>query len=304
MSFQFVHVVYNRFRSAVRMTHWPSAVVLGLALFAFASLVIAGGYSNNFNSSLRGRLFGDARRLKVFLDSNEHIIALTFNQPDQLGGFSVNSLDAINRPVQRWIAEFNLQNFGNFFGRAADGWSLNFSRLGQVGAASENGIGTGVSISFDTFHNGGESASTNDNLVKISSGGRLRTEIGNLPFALPTIPTFDDGRFHTVRVELDRVNSSTANVRISFPRDSALGINVNIPWTEHAGQFVFGARSGGLFAMHSLDDVVLQTFAPNISASGTPDFGNVLVGNTATRNVSVFNNGHSGTTLIGFFEDL
>jgi hypothetical protein len=224
-----------------KRTLWSVTALLAIG-FASAS---AGVIDEDFNAGLPAgaTLHGSA-------SATGTAIQLTPFAFSQLGGLSFTDQDA-GFGVLNFVAEFDFQMTGGSGG--ADGISLSFSRLGVVGAAGEEGIGSGLALGLDTWNNGaGDDFSSNHASLRFD--GFLVAVNSALPLDL------NDGGIHHARMEFDMglvdvyldPDGATPETQIFFG-EALPG------WTPYAGQFNFGARTGGARNAHIIDDFLAIT---------------------------------------------
>ncbi|MDQ6630777.1 MAG: PA14 domain-containing protein [Verrucomicrobiota bacterium] len=218
--------------------------LLPLFIFCFGTLFSAqaGTFSSDFNSGLPvgATNYGNATVAATGGFTNSGVLKLTTAVGGQVGSFVINDLDA-GQPIQSFVATFKVLIGG---GSAADGFSFNFANDLPDAAFGETGAGTGLTVNFDTFANAGENAPA----LRVSIGGSVV-----LPEQL--FPLRTGSQFVDVMVKLDPDGTLdvayNGTVVISNLLASTL---VNTP-----GRFGFGARTGGQFDNHFIDNLTIIT---------------------------------------------
>jgi hypothetical protein len=129
----------------------------------------------------------------------------------------------------------------------ADGLSFNFaSDFNYWGPPlGEEGDGTGLTISFDTYDNGGGEAPAID--VK-KAGKTIFSKKGNV------VELFRTGQFVPVEVNVDA--EGTLDLKVN---NQVIVSGLKRAFTRSWGLFAFGARAGGLTDNHWVDDVHIET---------------------------------------------
>ncbi len=221
---------------------------------------VAGTFSTGFDSVQPPgtRLFGSA-----FMDSTggvngSGVLKLTTAGNGLMGSFIINEIDG-SPPVGPFTATFKMLVGG---GNGADGLSFNFASDLPDDIFGEEGAGTGLTVSFDTFDNGGGEAPAIDAKV----GGVV---IG----AVPGSAVFRTGDFVDVLIQV--ATNGTLDVTVN-----GTAIFDNLPVAldlSNSGRFGFGARTGGLNDNHFIDDLTITTGSPGhpVVTSSSPRGNNV-----------------------------
>ena len=211
---------------------------LPLSLIICTSPVSAGLINEDFNSGLpaTATLFGAAS-----IVSNE--VQLTPSSNGQLGGLSFSDQDS-GAAITAWSAAFDFRIDQNS-ARPADGISLSFSRLGDVGAVGEEGRLTGIAVGFDTFSN----AEVSSNHLSLRYDGILLEEID-----ISSV-IFSDGTLFGAEITLNN-----GLIEVLIDGSSLLSHNIT-GWSAYAGQYNFGARTGGFNSRQIIDNFVGSTTA-------------------------------------------
>jgi hypothetical protein len=217
------------------------ACLLGAALLvltAFSS-VEAGSFSTDFNS---GKPVGSALYGKALVDGsggfgNSGVLKLTVSTNSQQGSFVIDDLDG-GKKIGGFTATFKLRIGG---GTGADGVSFNFAPDLPNAQFTEEGAGTGLTISFDTSDNGTGEAPA----IDVKFGGTLIAAQKINP------RTGDDFVDVSIRVDLDGaldlVYGSTVvytNLFVYYPI---------------SGRFGLGARTGSANDNHFVDELRITT---------------------------------------------
>lgn len=217
-------------------------------LLAAASLVPlqAGTFNNDFNTDVVTAGVVTVEGSAVWFDAGGGAGYISITEPvnSQQGGMMVADFDA-GAAVGGFLATFKLQ-IGPGSGNAADGFSFNWAPDAPTNTGEEGG-GTGLTISWDIYDNGGGEAPSID--VKV--GG---TTIAQKPMTKAEIMTTG---FQDVRIELKNgllsVDYKGQSVFASLPAGLAPQVGAN---------FTFGARTGGENAAQYIDDLNITTEPP------------------------------------------
>ena len=194
----------------------------------------AGSFSSNFADVPSG---ATAQGTAVI---EEGVLKLTVAEGSQLGGFIIDELDA-GTPVTGFTATFKLLIGG---GSAADGFSFNFGPDVPDGGISEEGAGSGLSICFDTYDNGGGEAPAID--VK-KAGVIIASVKGNAG-------SFRSNAFKDIRIDAGIDGSLSLSVGGVVIYTNLIG-----GFSASTGRFGLGARTGGATDNHFVDDLTITT---------------------------------------------
>ncbi|MHB1306054.1 MAG: immunoglobulin domain-containing protein [Limisphaerales bacterium] len=172
-----------------------------------------------------------------------HLI-LTYAENSQQGAIVLDDLDG-GQPIDSFTATFKLQ-IGPGSGNAADGFAFCFgSDINSTSNFSEEGTGNGLIVAFDIYDNGGGEAPA----IEVKYGG---ASLAIAKFAKADMVTSE---FEAVSIQVTR----SGTLSLSY-KGQALFSNLVIPAYEPvAGQFAFGARTGGENAAMWLDDLNVTT---------------------------------------------
>lgn len=219
--------------------------------------VRAGNFSSDFNSGLPS---GAAVLGNAFVDSvggpdGSGCLKLTTASSSQTGTFVLPDLDNGNR-IQSFVATFNM-HIGNGSTPGADGISFNFGEVPPV-AFGEDGIinslgKQGVSITFDAFDNGSNDDPEGPEVrIRFYTGTQSNTLISRRK--LSNQLKMGSG-YVPVLIRM--------NVGGSFDvylNNVPIYTNLFVVGTGTAGWvFSFGARTGGLYEEHWIDDLNITT---------------------------------------------
>ena len=218
----------------------PFSLVLA---FLSGPISNAATFVSDFNSGLPAgtAVFGNTQVLPTGGYTNSGVLALTTNANSLTAGFVItNDLDA-GTPVVSFTATFKAFIGG---GNAADGFSFNFAPDLPFGTINEEGAGTGLTVSFDTFSN------ANDHVgIDIKASG---FEIAPLPLPLSTVRP---GTFVDVFVQLAPDNT----VQVIYD-GTYVSTNIFVGLSPiTAGFFGFGSRTGGQNDNHFIDNLNIVT---------------------------------------------
>lgn len=210
--------------------------VLALVLAAVVGLpavVRAGSYSSDFSAADASlTLYGNAAR-------NSGSLHLTDAVGGQQGTAILAALDS--GPVLGFSASFDLYIGG---GTGADGVGLSFGSL-PAAAFNENGAGNGLTLSFDTYDNGGTDYAS-----------RIQVLYAGTHVAASNVLTLRTASWVAVTVQMapGGVLTVTHNGSTAINALSVSG------WSPAAGwQLGFGSRTGGLHDNHWIDNLNVTT---------------------------------------------
>jgi len=211
-------------------------------------------------------LDGSAAVLPTGGINNSGVLQLTHSVGNLLGGFFIP--DPVNgATVTNFMVSFKLY-IGQGSGNPADGFSFNFATdiTGTPPfSTSEEGTGSGITIAFDTYDNGGGEAPA----IGVKVAG---TEFATTNLAKATL-----------------VNNQYVDVIIQLNGDGTLDVMHNgatyfdkLPlapqgYAPMAGaNFLLGARTGGEFETHNVDDLaILETARLSRPVTSPPNISSV-----------------------------
>jgi hypothetical protein len=221
----------------------------------------AGTFTNAFNAGLP---IGTAAYGNAVVLTNNGVdggcLQLTTNVNNQSSGYVISDLDSGGK-IGSFVANFMVTIGDSTSTLPADGFSFNFAGDLPNGTMTEDGGGTGISVEFDTYDNGGG----DDIGIDVHWNGSLFAtfpwDISNLTNSLTFVP---------VTIELTTLG--TLNVTFNGTQ-----IYTDLALTNFApmqGRFGFGGRCGGANQICRIDNLGIDTGpAPMpqfLTASGTP----------------------------------
>ena len=221
---------------------WRLAWRSGLAVFAAAS-ALAGTFSANFNDNLvppGSAIFGNTRVVGG-------VMRLTLAVNSQNGGFVIENLDpAASDGLNSFEARFKAR-VGGGTATPADGFSFSVADDLPDGTWREDGAGTGISVTFDTYDNGGGEAPA----VGVKYKGQVVVDT-KVPLSFISTGT----NFVDVLVKLDPdgtldlvYNGQTVYTNLLLPGFAPIV----------GARFGFGAGTGGANENHWIDDLSINT---------------------------------------------
>ena len=236
---------------------WYAAI--GLAVCLAAPIEVEAGFiSTDFNSGLPAgtSIFGSAV-IEDGLAAGDGVLKLTKAVNSQNGAFYINPLDP-GMATQSFTAMFKAL-VGGGTSTPADGFSFNFANdlPGGLFTYGEEGGGTGLTVSFDSYDNG--------------------SAYGD-PVAPPVIDVKIGGATIASYQTPISLGMNFLDVLIDLHADGALdviygGVNAFIglatgytPITN--GQFALGARTGGFNDNHWIDELSIRTMT---AAAAVPE---------------------------------
>lgn len=207
---------------------------------------------------------------------NSGVLKLTLAEGSQAGSFIVEDPHA-GAPVYGFGARFKVR-LGSTE-NPADGFSFNFASDIPDAATGEleNGQGTGVTVSFDTYDNGAGEAPA----AELRIGGAI---IATAKVPVGFFVTGDEYQDVVINLGPDGLFDLAWNGTVLFNRISAPGFS-----SIFAGRFSLAARTGGAFATHWIDDLEIFTYtsATVVRISTQPRSQSVLLGRSAAWSVTV-----------------
>ena len=142
----------SEFSSRMKTTFFLAAALLPLARAAFAATFTA-----DFNTGTvpAGTSIGGSAAVTATGGvTNSGVLRLTENTGGQLGSWTINDFSA-GAAINGFSSTFKVE-FGPVGG--ADGFSFNWGTNVTLAGFFEEGYGTGLTVEFDTFDNGGGEA--------------------------------------------------------------------------------------------------------------------------------------------------
>lgn len=271
----------------------------------------AGSYFQDFTASSVGATnFGDGSQLfSTHMGTVAAVTDATFKElqltASGVGGthsaFMLPNLDP-GTNVYAFSAKWNTPVYGTF-PNGADGYSFNFGPLSGLNLASniyqqENGYGSGLSLSVNTY--------TNPGFHVIVNG----TAVTSFPFNTSVYWGVNNDRRHFFEVDwhINLGLTFRLNGQVIFSGVPTPGFTVN-----STNRFVWAARTGGLSEFIRLDNIVVMTggnlvqvpmVAPYYKSaeftSATQTADKAFDGVTSTKWLTLASTGHVGATCGGF----
>jgi hypothetical protein len=224
----------------------PTLLIASLVLLGSLALAQAGSFITDFNSGLpaNSAVFGNTVISTSGGFTNSGCLELTTAVASQSGGFVItNDLDA-GTPVVSFTASYKVLIGG---GNAADGMSFNFAPDLPLGTITEEGAGTGLTVEFDTFNNGGADTAPSIDVL-----------VGGVEQVTTIFPGLRTGAFVDAVIQLNP-NNSLSVIYDGVYVYSNLDLNA-YGYVPAAGSlFGFGARTGGSTDNHFVDDLSIVT---------------------------------------------
>jgi uncharacterized repeat protein (TIGR01451 family) len=195
------------------------------------------------------RIFGNAYVSGGLLHLTDNVISRqgSYIATNVLGGSA----------AQSFTAAFKLR-IGGGSATAADGFSFNFANNLPLGSFGEEGAGSGLTISFDSFNNGGGEAPAFD----MKWGGAILASV---------FTPISQGPTGTRMIDVQVTMDADGTVDLSYDGTNVFS-NVQTPFTPMLGRFGVGARTGSLNDNHWLDDLVITANTAGGTVSITEDF--------------------------------
>ncbi len=227
-----------------------------------ASTAFAGSFTSDFSNPAQPgiTLVGGSRANgDPYPAISNGVLALTYAEGGLTGSAFLDDLDA-GQSVGAFTLNFKLR-IGGGTSDPADGLSIYFGPDALSTAFGEQGPdgALGLVISFDTYDNGGGEAPA----IDVFYGGN---SVGHVPF---TAGNLQSDTFSAVSVTL----KSNGTLDLTY-KGQVVYSNLYIPgYTPGPGRFSFGARTGGSYSNHWIDDlsiVTTQAGAPVGPTVGTP----------------------------------
>ena len=240
---------------------WYAAI--GLAVCLAAPIEVEAGFiSTDFNSGLPAgtSIFGSAV-IEDGLAAGDGVLKLTKAANSQNGAFYIDPLDP-GMATQSFTATFKALvggGTGETGGLPADGFSFNFANdlPGGLFTYGEEGGGTGLTVSFDTYDNGPMYGDPVPPPV-------IDVKIGGATIASYQTPISLGMNFLDVLIDLH----ADGTLDVSYGGvDAFIGLATGYtPITN--GQFALGARTGGFNDNHWIDELSIRTMT---AAAAVPE---------------------------------
>ena len=257
---------------------------IGLLLAAASLSARAGSFSTNFDSTTTAppgtTLYGNAAITAAGGVGDSGCLKLTTAIGGQSSSFILDDLDA-GAPIFGFDVAYDVLLYSS--ATPADGMSLCYGPDLPNGTWGEEGTGSGLIFSFDTYDNGSETPLAP--LIDVALGG---TKLATIKRTIATITT---NSFVHVHIHLN------ADGSLNFDyRGQTLFTNFFLPGYQNMvnaalpGRFGFGARTGGSNENAFVDNLQITTFLlPLVGISQQPFSQTVLQGDDATFDVRVAN---------------
>jgi len=203
-------------------------------------------------------------------------LVVTAAANDQNGSFVVNDTHE-GELVTGFDAAFmmNIGGAGGTFPRIADGASFNFANdlPDQVAGAAEDGAGTGLRVTFDTWDSGGVDTAPAIDIVYngVTLAARQFAGVRADARARTGMPPVTDPATGEDMTLYSEIGGGYYPVQIILNNDQTLDLwfkgvqifdDVIVPWVPTANnKMVFAARTGGANAAHVLDEFFFCTTA-------------------------------------------
>ncbi|MGV3772460.1 MAG: lectin-like domain-containing protein [Verrucomicrobiales bacterium] len=219
---------------------------------------------------------------------NSGVLQLTINENSQAGAFVIEDIDE-GDPVYGFTATFKAL-VGGGSDVPADGFSFNFATniTDFPEGEFENGIGTGISVLFDIYDNGGGEAPA----IDIKSGATIIAS-AKVPISFLTT----DGEYADVLIRLQ----ADGTMDVAY-KGVLVHNNVLVPTFSSitGGRFALGGRTGGLNANQWIDDLQISTenTAGDLRITIPPVAQTILAGRPVTFELGV--NDTAGVTYQWF----
>lgn len=236
--------------ATLRIWYLPSIIAVFLA--AVANAAIAAEYRQDFDFPNGTTDLGDGSIIASSTMTGGgptaqvvgNRLRLTSNQTGSTSAsFKIPSLGA--DATDSFAASFDFELFSG--GTPADGFSFNFGAIDDAAAGSEEGFGTGMSIEFDTFDNGGG-----------EFGHNIAVDNADVPNGYNPLVPVADGVTRTAVIRW-------ANNAVTLSVDGEdIFTEVPTPGFSPAAtdRFAFAARTGGLFEDLFIDNLVILAPVP------------------------------------------
>jgi len=240
--------------------------IKGFVAMALAgATALAGSFTSDFSDpnqlgfslTSNGAMRPDGVTMFMPTIENGHLV-LTYNENSEQGSIILDDLDSY-QAIESFKVTFKLQ-IGPGSGNPADGTSFSFgSVVYSTSNFGEEGTGTGISVCFDIYDNGGGEAPA----VEVKFGGTVLAHTGFTKAEMVT------SQFEDVSIELTRAGM----LNVSY-KGQVICANLLLPdYTPMQGQFAIGARTGGENGNQWIDDLNVTTVvvgahtAPSITAN-------------------------------------
>jgi hypothetical protein len=213
-----------------------------IAMAGCAVCAFGGSFNTDFTAGLpdNAHIFGGTRPdgSSPYPVIEDGVLKLTFAaEKSETASMIIDDLDA-GQVVGSFIAKFKLL-IGE--GTGADGFSFNFAPDLNDGGIEEEGSGTGLTVAFDTYDNGGGEAPAID--IKIAG----------------QVVQHKKAQFLRANKFLDVTIEAKENGTLSISYGPNIVYSNVFGYVPTSGRFAFGARTGGSTDNHWIDDINITT---------------------------------------------
>lgn len=232
--------------AAASVTSAPATLSV-VALPSFPTPTVSFNFDDGATPS-GSNAYGNAAPIATGGFGDSGYMQLTEAVNGQAGTWTVSDLNG-GLPVESIDVSFKLLMTPNPGQGAADGfgfhWAPDLPASGFPNA--EEPVGTGLSIGFDVYDNGGGEAPALDVFW-------LRNRVGGIK--LPSDVLNTDGQFADVRIKL----AANGKLDVAF-NGELIGNQISLPnWTAFSSaSYGFSARTGGVNQRQSIDDVQIKS---------------------------------------------
>lgn len=245
-------------------------LMVALSVLAFTTSVQAVNYDFNDGLVPAGTsVHGSAQVTATGGVGDSGVLRITENLNGQLGAFFIPEINSGN-PVSAFEVTYKQRIGGGTCcdggTRTADGMSFSFGSDVAAGifSTAEDGTGSGIRVTFDTWDSGGADTApaidvvvggtvvASQSMDGIRSGGRAPAgPFINDPATGQPMTLFTGDDFANVLIRLNTNNTLDVMYKDVLIFD---GISV-AGYVPQAGNFAFGARTGGANDNHFVDDL-------------------------------------------------
>lgn len=222
---------------------------------------------NDYSTPVGSAVFGSAFITGPGGVGDSAFLQLTEAVNDQSGSFLLDT-PAGTAPIKDFTATW-MMRVGGGTAVPADGFSFVLGSDVVDGTFGEDGAGSGLIVSFDTYDNGTSEVAPEISIVYRSS------QVATRPFDISVLQTGDT--FEQIGVRVNR--NGTLDL---YYGDTAVYRGLPLPGFVpfQTGRFGWGARTGGLNDNHWMDDV-------KIALNTQPDVGSTLTIRQSGANIVI-----------------
>ena len=252
----------------------------GTPLSVLAVYGHAATFTADFNSGLPT---GTSTNGTAFIDTTNGVdgsgvLKLTVAQGTQVGWFTVNNLMP-GQAVAAFTASFRLR-IADGSANPADGFSFNLTTNPPVGAwpalttaksaaamtGPEEGLPSGPSICIDNYANSGPDVAP---AIDVWWNG------GDVPLGRVLIPKITNANYVPMQITLH------ADGKLDVALDGTnVFLGLPTPYVPLSGSFVLGARTGGQYETHWVDNLSITAWSAQTALGGTVTLTNDTVSYT------------------------